>query len=59
MVVYLDQTRPLHFAQKKRNCHVKFMSIDDEVAIFGSGNMDTQTWFHSQVGSLVFLLLYS
>ncbi|CAF1585678.1 unnamed protein product [Adineta ricciae] len=49
-----DQTRPLHFAQKNRNRHVKFMSIDDEVAIFGSGNMDTQTWFHSQIGSPVF-----
>ncbi|CAF0891965.1 unnamed protein product [Didymodactylos carnosus] len=24
------------------------MSIDDEVAIMGNGNMDTQSWFHSQ-----------
>ncbi|UJR24611.1 hypothetical protein I4U23_005986 [Adineta vaga] len=43
-----DQTRPCHFSEKKRNCHIKFMSIDDQVAIVGSGNMDTQTWFHSQ-----------
>lgn len=25
------------------------MSIDDQVAIMGNGNMDTQSWFHSQV----------
>ncbi|CAF0982708.1 unnamed protein product [Adineta ricciae] len=43
-----DQTRPLNFSQKKRNCHIKFMSIDDQVAIMGNGNMDTQSWFHSQ-----------
>ncbi|CAF1330989.1 unnamed protein product [Adineta steineri] len=42
-----DQTHPFHFAQKKRNCHVKFMSIDDQVGIMGTGNMDTQTWCHS------------
>jgi len=45
----LDQTRPLNFSQKKRNCHIKFMSIDDQVAIMGNGNMDSQSWFHSQV----------
>ncbi|RKP07455.1 hypothetical protein THASP1DRAFT_30722 [Thamnocephalis sphaerospora] len=28
--------------------HIKLMSIDDELAIFGSGNMDAQSWFHSQ-----------
>ncbi|CAF1383989.1 unnamed protein product [Rotaria sp. Silwood1] len=43
-----DQTRPLHFSQKSRNCHIKFMSIDDQVAIMGNGNMDSQSWFHSQ-----------
>lgn len=45
----LDQTRPLNFSQKKRNCHIKFMSIDGQVAIMGNGNMDSQSWFHSQV----------
>jgi len=25
------------------------MSIDDQVAIMGNGNMDSQSWFHSQV----------
>ncbi|CAF1197233.1 unnamed protein product [Rotaria sordida] len=43
-----DQTRPLHFSEKRRNCHIKFMSIDDQVAIMGNGNMDSQSWFHSQ-----------
>jgi phosphatidylserine/phosphatidylglycerophosphate/cardiolipin synthase-like enzyme len=27
--------------------HVKYLSIDGEVVIVGSGNMDTQTWNHS------------
>lgn len=49
-----DQTRPLDAAIKKRNCHVKFMSVDDQIAILGSGNHDTQSWFHSQeVNALV------
>ncbi|CAF0891721.1 unnamed protein product [Adineta ricciae] len=43
-----DQTRPLNFSQKKRNCHIKFMAIDGQVAIMGNGNMDSQSWFHSQ-----------
>ncbi|CAF3542409.1 unnamed protein product [Rotaria socialis] len=43
-----DQTRPRHFSHKQRNCHIKFMSIDDQVAIMGNGNMDSQSWFHSQ-----------
>ncbi|CAM4798953.1 unnamed protein product [Rotaria magnacalcarata] len=48
-----DQTRPLHFSQKQRNCHIKFMSIDDQVAIMGSGNMDSQSWFHSQEANVM------
>ncbi|RKP10493.1 hypothetical protein THASP1DRAFT_21813 [Thamnocephalis sphaerospora] len=28
--------------------HVKYMSIDDEFAIVGSGNQDAQSWYHSQ-----------
>ena len=47
-VYSLDQIRPLNFSQRRRNCHIKFMSIDDQVAIMGSGNMDSQSWFHSQ-----------
>ncbi|KAH9988591.1 hypothetical protein BJV77DRAFT_1020825 [Russula vinacea] len=43
-----DQTKPLNAAIRKRNCHVKFMAVDDRIAILGSGNQDTQSWFHSQ-----------
>ncbi|KAI0317533.1 hypothetical protein OF83DRAFT_1171920 [Amylostereum chailletii] len=43
-----DQKRPISAAEKKRNCHVKFMSVDDQIAILGNGNQDTQSWFHSQ-----------
>jgi hypothetical protein len=32
------------------------MSIDDQVAIMGNGNMDTQSWFHSQVNSTISFL---
>jgi len=42
-----DQKRPINAAAKKRNCHVKFMAVDDQIAIFGNGNQDTQSWFHS------------
>jgi len=30
------------------HCHAKYMAVDDQIAIFGNGNMDTQSWFHSQ-----------
>jgi len=43
-----DQVRPFHAAKKQRNCHVKFLSVDGQVAVMGNGNMDTQSWFHSQ-----------
>ncbi|KAI0061253.1 hypothetical protein BV25DRAFT_770703 [Artomyces pyxidatus] len=43
-----DQKRPMSAAAKKRNCHVKFMCVDDQIAIQGNGNQDTQSWFHSQ-----------
>ncbi|KAI0270588.1 hypothetical protein BC834DRAFT_1011250 [Gloeopeniophorella convolvens] len=43
-----DQTKPISAAMKSRNCHVKFMSVDDQIAILGNGNQDTQSWFHSQ-----------
>jgi len=43
-----DQLKPMGAAAKKRNCHVKFMSVDDQIAILGNGNQDTQSWFHSQ-----------
>ena len=43
-----DMTRPLNAVRKQRNCHVKFAAFDGQVAILGSGNQDTQSWFHSQ-----------
>jgi len=43
-----DQTVPMSATAKKRNCHVKFMSVDDQIVIVGNGNQDTQSWFHSQ-----------
>ena len=43
-----DQTRPIHNSFKKRSCHVKLLIVDGRVAIQGSGNQDTQSWFHSQ-----------
>ncbi|KAH9952788.1 hypothetical protein BGW80DRAFT_1452006 [Lactifluus volemus] len=48
-----DQTKPLNAALKKRNCHVKFMAVDDEIAILGNGNQDTQSWFHSQEANIM------
>ncbi len=43
-----DQIAPQRFDDQTRNCHVKFMAVDLQVCIMGSGNMDTQSWFHSQ-----------
>lgn len=43
-----DMDRPLNAVRKQRNCHVKFCAVDGQVAIIGSGNQDTQSWFHSQ-----------
>ncbi|EJD48647.1 hypothetical protein AURDEDRAFT_136013 [Auricularia subglabra TFB-10046 SS5] len=48
-----DQCVPLNAAVKKRNCHIKFMAIDDEVGIAGNGNQDTQSWFHSQEANVM------
>ncbi|KDQ09583.1 hypothetical protein BOTBODRAFT_178962 [Botryobasidium botryosum FD-172 SS1] len=43
-----DQVEPMGAAAKKRSSHVKYMSVDDQIAILGNGNQDTQSWFHSQ-----------
>ena len=48
-----DQVRPLNAVKKQRNCHIKFASYDDQVAIFGNGNQGTyisllRTQTHSQ-----------
>jgi hypothetical protein len=31
------------------------MAIHDQVAIMRNGNMDSQSWFHSQINELLFL----
>jgi len=33
---------------KNEMAHVKFMAVDDEFVIFGSGNQDSQSWYHSR-----------
>ncbi|KAI0459337.1 phospholipase D/nuclease [Xylaria acuta] len=48
-----DQTRPIPASKKKRSCHIKLMIVDEHVGIVGSGNMDTQSWFHSQEVNLM------
>jgi len=42
-----DQSRPLHHSLKARSCHVKLLIADGAVGVQGSGNQDTQSWFHS------------
>ncbi|KAF7157185.1 hypothetical protein CNMCM6106_002267 [Aspergillus hiratsukae] len=48
-----DQTKPIHNKYKKRSCHVKLMIIDEQVAIQGNGNLDTQSFYHSQEVNLL------
>ncbi|KAJ5241510.1 uncharacterized protein N7469_003101 [Penicillium citrinum] len=43
-----DFTRPIHNSFKKRSCHIKLMIVDEQVAIQGNGNLDTQSFYHSQ-----------
>ncbi|KAF5679586.1 IQ calmodulin-binding motif-containing protein [Fusarium heterosporum] len=43
-----DQDHPIHQSSKARSCHIKLLIVDGSVGIQGSGNQDTQSWFHSQ-----------
>ncbi|KAE8149782.1 hypothetical protein BDV25DRAFT_155747 [Aspergillus avenaceus] len=43
-----DQTRPIHNRFKMRSCHIKLMIVDGKVGIQGNGNLDTQSFYHSQ-----------
>ncbi|EGX97022.1 IQ calmodulin-binding protein [Cordyceps militaris CM01] len=43
-----DQDHPIHQSFKSRSCHIKLLIADGRVGIQGSGNQDTQSWFHSQ-----------
>ena len=40
-------------AKKGFHSHVKFLSVDRKISIFGNGNMDTQSWYHSMEVNLV------
>lgn len=43
-----DQIEPLNNKFKQRSCHIKLLIVDGHIGIQGSGNQDTQSWFHSQ-----------
>ncbi|KAI1502402.1 hypothetical protein F5X99DRAFT_408132 [Biscogniauxia marginata] len=43
-----DQARPIVAGRRRRSCHIKLLIADGRVAVVGNGNMDTQSWFHSQ-----------
>ncbi|KAH9821384.1 IQ calmodulin-binding motif protein [Teratosphaeria destructans] len=43
-----DQDHPIHNSFKKRSCHIKLLIVDEQVTVQGSGNQDTQSWYHSQ-----------
>jgi phosphatidylserine/phosphatidylglycerophosphate/cardiolipin synthase-like enzyme len=43
-----DQDHPIHQSFKQRSCHIKLLIVDEHVGIQGSGNQDTQSWYHSQ-----------
>ncbi|KAM5349830.1 hypothetical protein ACJ41O_006335 [Fusarium nematophilum] len=43
-----DQDHPIHHTFKSRSCHVKLLIVDGRVGVQGSGNQDTQSWYHSQ-----------
>ncbi|KAK4248438.1 hypothetical protein C7999DRAFT_40311 [Corynascus novoguineensis] len=42
-----DRTAPVPQSLRQRSSHVKLLIADGRVAIQGSGNQDTQSWFHS------------
>lgn len=48
-----DQSHPIHNKFKKRSCHIKLMIVDEHLGIQGSGNQDTQSWYHSQEVNLM------
>jgi len=45
----MDPPRPT----RQEWTHVKAMTVDDEVAIVGTGNHDPQSWYHSRENNLV------
>ncbi|KAF3920361.1 hypothetical protein ABW20_dc0101982 [Dactylellina cionopaga] len=43
-----DMRSPVHAKTKQRTSHIKLMVVDGHIGIQGSGNQDTQSWYHSQ-----------
>ncbi|KAK6344384.1 hypothetical protein TWF696_008021 [Orbilia brochopaga] len=43
-----DMRTPFHAKTKQRTSHIKLMVVDGQIGIQGSGNQDTQSWYHSQ-----------
>ncbi|KAK6335144.1 hypothetical protein TWF718_010582 [Orbilia javanica] len=43
-----DMRAPVHAKTKQRTSHIKIMVVDGHIGIHGSGNQDTQSWYHSQ-----------
>ncbi|KAF3311927.1 hypothetical protein TWF173_007599 [Orbilia oligospora] len=43
-----DMRFPIHAKTKQRTSHIKLMVVDGHIGIQGSGNQDTQSWYHSQ-----------
>jgi|GEM_PF-6560182 len=51
----VDNTKGKMPEERPNNSHAKFMTVDDEVAVVGSANMDTQSWNQSrELNVLVF-----
>ncbi|GAA6034084.1 hypothetical protein JCM8097_000685 [Rhodosporidiobolus ruineniae] len=48
-----DQIRPLNAIHKSRNCHIKFLAVDNQCAVVGNGNMDSQSFWHSQEANVL------
>ncbi len=43
-----DQDHPIHHNFKARSGHIKLLIPDGHIGIQGSGNQDTQSWYHRQ-----------
>ena len=43
-----DQDHPIHHNFRARSCHIKLLIADGHIGIQGSGNQDSQSWYHSQ-----------
>jgi phosphatidylserine/phosphatidylglycerophosphate/cardiolipin synthase-like enzyme len=47
------QIRPHNAIFKSRNCHIKFLAVDGQCAVVGNGNMDSQSFWHSQEANVL------